>query len=57
MKRFYARIGWGVFRFFLRHWATGLVALLLLRAALTGYQRWHLGQVIALVLFPQVVGL
>ncbi|GAB4405799.1 MAG: hypothetical protein Kow00123_18160 [Anaerolineales bacterium] len=55
MKRFFARVGRGLARFFFRHWATGLVALLLLLAALTGYQMWHLGPAVALALLPQLI--
>lgn len=55
MKRFFARIGRGIMRFFLRHWAGALILLLLLLAALTGYQMWRLGPVMALALLPQLV--
>ncbi|MDH7488726.1 MAG: zinc ribbon domain-containing protein [Anaerolineae bacterium] len=55
MKRFLGRIGRSLVRFSLKHWAGALILLLLLLAALTGYQMWHLGPVMALALFPQLM--
>jgi len=55
MKRFFSRIGRGILRFFLRHWAGAAIVLLLLLAAFTGYQMWRLGPVMALSLLPQLI--
>ncbi len=55
MKRLFLKIGKAFMRFALRHWAGTLIVILLLLAALTGFQMWRLGPVMALSLFPQFV--
>lgn len=55
MKRLFGRIGRGILRFSFRHWAGSLILLLLLLAALIGYQMWRLGPVLALSMLPQLI--